>query len=199
MDMTKINYLEKTESGAILVKKPFFKDNRGSFFTPWNEDLSKEICEAEGLPGLKFVQDNESVSSKGTIRGLHFQKGAYSQAKLVRVSRGAVIDFIVDLRLTSKTFGQLEKFYLDEENKHMLFVPRGFAHGFISLADNTTFQYKVDNAYAPKEEAGINLSEWISCLEGTEAEDLLGSLVLSEKDKHWPTLAEAREAGLCYI
>lgn len=137
--------------GAYLIKPKVFQDERGFFM----ETYSKKEFEEAGI-SADFVQDNHSMSvTKGVLRGLHFQKGGDVQAKLVRVTKGAVYDVIVDLRKDSPTFGKWEGFELSADNYNMLFVPRGFAHGFCTLEDYTEFQYKCDNLYAPESEGAI--------------------------------------------
>lgn len=136
--------------GLVIIEPRVFGDSRGYFSSPY-------IAESfDSLVGkTEFTQDNESLSSKGVLRGLHFQKPPYEQAKLVRVIRGRVIDVAVDLRKNSTTFGKHFAIELSSENKLQLFVPRGFAHGFVVLEDDTIFSYKVDNKYAPEFEDGI--------------------------------------------
>jgi dTDP-4-dehydrorhamnose 3,5-epimerase len=144
--------IEKTTlRGAYLIKPRVFDDERGFFMENYSEKKFKEA----GIEA-RFVQDNHSMSvSKGVLRGLHYQKPPYSQAKLVRVTRGAVYDVIVDLRKDSPTYGKWEGFELSAKNYYMLFVPKGFAHGFCTLEDYTEFQYKCDNFYDPKSEGAI--------------------------------------------
>jgi dTDP-4-dehydrorhamnose 3,5-epimerase len=137
--------------GPYLIKPVVFKDDRGHFYESFNE---KEFKEKIG--DINFVQDNESCSSYGVVRGMHFQKPPYEQAKLVRVPKGAVLDVVIDLRKESPTYQQIWSVYLSEENKRQFFVPRGFAHGFLSLKDNTIFQYKCDNFYKKESEGSIS-------------------------------------------
>lgn len=143
---------EKTSlGGAYLIKPKVFTDERGFFM----ETYSAKKCKEAGIEA-EFVQDNHSLSvTKGVLRGLHFQHPPHAQAKLVRVTKGAVYDVIVDLRKDSSTFGKWAGFELSAENAYQLFVPRGFAHGFCTLEDYTEFQYKCDNFYAPESEGGI--------------------------------------------
>ncbi|MFP4164696.1 MAG: dTDP-4-dehydrorhamnose 3,5-epimerase [Chitinispirillaceae bacterium] len=137
--------------GVFLIKPKVFNDTRGFFL----ESYSTEKFKDAGIE-CAFVQDNHSRSNqKGVVRGLHFQKPPYAQSKLVRVTRGAVWDVVVDLRKSSPTFGKWRGFELSERNFHMLFVPRGFAHGFCTLEPDSEMQYKVDNLYAPDYDAGI--------------------------------------------
>ncbi|MFB6320718.1 dTDP-4-dehydrorhamnose 3,5-epimerase [Saccharicrinis sp. FJH54] len=142
----------KTPIPDLLIIQPrIFKDERGYFYESWN----KKSFNAAGIEN-EFVQDNESQSSKGVVRGLHYQLAPYSQAKLVRVLSGSVLDVAVDLRKNSPTFGQWHSVELTEENKLMFFVPRGFAHGFAVLSDKAVFAYKCDNIYHPASERGIH-------------------------------------------
>ncbi len=144
--------------GAFIIEPQVFRDPRGFFL----ESYSKQKFQEAGVD-IDFVQDNHSLSTqKGVLRGLHFQKPPFAQAKLVRVTRGKVYDVIVDLRKDSKTYGQWQGFEIaapassaDKENFQMLFIPRGFAHGFLTLEDNTEFQYKCDEFYHPESDSGI--------------------------------------------
>lgn len=146
-----MEFKKTTLKDAWIIEPKVFQDERG-FFT---ETYSKREFEKNGIKS-DFVQDNHSLSTqKGVLRGLHFQKPPYDQAKLVRVVRGKVLDVIVDLRKNSETFGKWEGFELSAENFKMLYVPRGFAHAFCTLEENTEFVYKVDNFYAPEADSGI--------------------------------------------
>lgn len=136
--------------GLKIIQPKVFLDERGYFYEPYNQ----ERFDALGLT-MKFVQDNESKSSKGVLRGLHFQKPPYAQGKLLRVVNGAVLDVAVDLRKNSKTYGKHFSVILSEQNKTMFYIPEGFAHGFLTLQDNTIFDYKCTNVYHPESEAGI--------------------------------------------
>ena len=141
----------KTEiEGLIIIEPRVFGDDRGYFLESYNQKKLEEI-----VGKVLFIQDNESKSSKGVLRGLHFQKPPYDQAKLVRCVEGKVLDVAVDLRKGSKTYGQYIAIELSSENKKQLFVPRGFAHGFLVLSESAIFSYKVDNVYAPDYDAGI--------------------------------------------
>lgn len=150
-----MNYI-KTEIPDVWVCEPkVFADARGYFMETWrasdfNEHIGHEV---------NFVQDNQSMSSRGVLRGLHFQKGEFSQAKLVRVLQGMVVDVAVDLRQSSPTFGKYVMVELSAENKRQLFIPRGFAHGFQVLSDTAVFTYKVDNIYAPQAECSIRYDD----------------------------------------
>ena len=141
----------KTEISDVYIIEPsVFGDNRGYFLESFNQEKFEE-----NVFSIKFVQDNESKSSKGVLRGLHFQKPPFNQAKLVRCIEGRVMDVAVDIRKGSPTYGQHVAVELTGENKRQLFVPRGFAHGFSVLSDTAVFAYKVDNIYAPESDSGI--------------------------------------------
>lgn len=149
-----MEYRETKIPGVFVIEPRVFNDARGYFFEAWKKE------EFEHHVGkIDFVQDNESKSSYGVLRGLHYQKGEFSQAKLVRVIKGRVIDVAVDIRKSSPTFGKHVMVELSEENKRQLFIPRGFAHGFLVLSDEAIFTYKVDNVYAPTHEAGIRWND----------------------------------------
>jgi len=137
--------------GCVVLTPTVFSDGRGSFFESYKKEAFNEALGQE----VSFVQDNESFSSKGVLRGLHFQKGAFAQAKLVRVVHGSVLDVAVDLRPDSTTYGEHFSIELSADNKKQLFVPRGFAHGFVVLSDTAVFSYKCDNYYNKESESGI--------------------------------------------
>ena len=137
--------------GCFIIEPTIFGDKRGSFFEVFNE---KEFAKKTNL-NIHFVQDNQSISQKGVLRGLHLQKGDFAQAKLVRVVKGSVLDVVVDVRKTSVTFGEYFSIELSEENNKQLFVPRGFLHGFATLVDDTVFSYKCDNYYNINAEDGV--------------------------------------------
>lgn len=145
-----MEYKETKLAGVYILEPRIFNDARGYFYEVWKEDDFKQHVD-----DVHFVQDNESKSSYGVLRGLHYQKGDYAQAKLVRVLKGRVVDVAVDLRRDSATFGQYVMVELSDENKRQFFIPRGFAHGFLVLSDEAIFTYKVDNGYAPQQEASI--------------------------------------------
>lgn len=148
--LNKMNYISTDIEGIYILEPRVFEDARGYFFESWKkDDFEKHIGKVD------FIQDNESKSSYGVLRGLHYQKGEYSQAKLVRVIKGRVLDVAVDLRRSSPTYGKHVMVELSDENKRQFFIPRGFAHGFLVLSDEAIFTYKVDNVYAPAEEASI--------------------------------------------
>ena len=169
--------------GCFVIEPTIFGDDRGYFFECFNKEKFKSLTGID----LEFVQDNEAFSNRGVLRGLHFQKDEFAQAKLVRVVKGKVLDVAVDLRSSSTTYGQTFSCILSEENKKQLFVPRGFAHGYAVLEDNTIFTYKCDNFYNPNAEGGIiyndpNLGiDWM--LEQQEIQ-------LSKKDKLLKTMPD---------
>jgi len=171
--------------GCFIIEPKVFGDERGYFFESYKQDAF------ENAVGYKvnFIQDNQSLSSFGVLRGLHFQNGEYAQAKLVRVLKGKVLDVAVDIRPESQTFGQHVAIELSEENKKQLFVPRGFAHGFVVLSDYAEFYYKVDNIYSPQSEGGILFSDKNL---GIDWKVPMGSILLSDKDKVLPTLNELK-------
>ncbi|KKQ52526.1 MAG: DTDP-4-dehydrorhamnose 3,5-epimerase [Parcubacteria group bacterium GW2011_GWD2_38_11] len=177
--------IEKTTlEGAFLITLRVFDDERG-FFT---ETYSKREFTEKGIDA-DFVQDNHSMSvTKGVLRGLHYQNPPNAQAKLVRVTKGAAYDVIVDLRKDSPTFGKWEGFELTDNNHRMLFVPRGFAHGFCTLEDYTEFQYKCDNLYAPESEGAIAWNDpdlkifWPACNAVATAGRPIENPILSDKD-----------------
>ena len=169
--------------GVYVIEPRVFNDARGYFFEVWKQS---EFDEHIGK--VTFVQDNESKSSYGVLRGLHYQKGALSQAKLVRVIKGKVLDVAVDLRRSSETFGQYVAVELSDENKRQFFIPRGFAHGFLVLSDEAIFTYKVDNVYAPQAEAGIRWNDPDIAIEWPID---LSKVVTSEKDLRQPFLGDA--------
>ena len=175
---------QKTDiEGVYLLKPKVFGDARGYFVETW-----KQADFDEHVGKVTFIQDNESKSSRGVLRGLHYQKGEWSQAKLVRVIKGRVLDVAVDIRKSSPTFGKHVMAELSDENKHQLFIPRGFAHGFLVLSDEAIFTYKVDNVYAPQAEAGIR---WNDPALGIEWPIDSAEVLTSEKDLKQPLLKDA--------
>ena len=174
-----MNLTKTMLDGLVLLKPTVIKDNRGYFLESYHQ---KNINKLIGK--VSFVQDNESESSKGVLRGLHFQKPPYAQSKLVRCLKGKILDVALDLRKNSKTFGDFETIVLSSENKEQLFVPKGFAHGFIVLSESAIISYKVDNYYKPEFESGIiwndpdlNIDWKINKTE----------FIISEKDTKLPT------------
>lgn len=177
----------KTEiEGVVIIEPKIFGDERGYFFESFN---AAEFARKIGVNTV-FVQDNESKSKYGVLRGLHFQKGEFAQSKLVRVVEGRVIDVAVDIRRGSPTFGKHVAVELSKDNKRQLFIPRGFAHGFAVLSEEAVFQYKCDNLYAPDHEGAI---AWNDPKIGIDWQIRPEDAVLSEKDKKHPTLDEAEE------
>ena len=175
--------LTKTSIDGLLIIKPeIFQDSRGYFFESWNKD---NFGEAVGQ--VDFVQDNESRSSYGVVRGLHFQKPPHAQAKLVRVIEGRVLDIAVDLRTGSPTFGQHVSVELTGENHLQFWIPRGFAHGFAVLSETAIFQYKCDNAYCPASEGAI---AWNDPALGIDWQIPAADVILSPKDANHPLLAD---------
>lgn len=167
---------KKTEiEGVYIIQPKVFKDNRGYFM----ETFRQSDFDAGIGRHVEFIQDNESKSSRGVLRGLHYQKGEASQAKLVRVIKGRVVDVAVDIRRSSKTFGRYVMVELSEENKTQFFIPRGFAHGFLVLSDEAIFTYKVDNAYAPQQEASIRYDDPDIAIEWPMD---MAEVITSEKD-----------------
>ena len=178
-----MQYIETDIQGVFIIEPKVFKDARGYFMEAWKQaDFEQHIGKVD------FIQDNESKSSYGVLRGLHYQKGDLCQAKLVRVIKGRVLDVAVDLRRSSSTFGQHVMVELSEENKRQFFIPRGFAHGFLVLSDEAIFTYKVDNAYAPQAEAGIR---WNDPQLGIEWPIDPKEVQTSEKDLKQPLFADA--------
>lgn len=173
--------IEETHlKGCFVITPKVFEDERGYFF----ESFNQHVFEQETGIKANFVQDNQSQSVKGVLRGLHFQKGAYAQAKLVQVIKGKVLDVCVDIRKKSPTFGQHFSLLLDDKNRKQLYIPRGFAHGFLVLEDNSIFSYKCDNFYNKESEAGIIYNdESLNVDWGFPEEDL----IISEKDLILPT------------
>jgi dTDP-4-dehydrorhamnose 3,5-epimerase len=149
-----MEYKETEIKGVWTIEPKVFNDARGYFFEAWKKQEFEQY-----IGKVDFVQDNESKSSYGVLRGLHYQKGEYSQAKLVRVIKGKVLDVAVDIRKSSPTFGKYVMVELSDENKRQFFIPRGFAHGFLVLSDEAIFTYKVDNGYAPQHEASIRWND----------------------------------------
>ena len=174
----------KTDIEGLLILKPrVFEDARGYFFESW----SQRDFDAQCAP-VRFVQDNESKSSYGVVRGLHFQKPPYTQAKLVRCVQGRVLDIAVDIRKGSPTFGKHVAVELSEENHLQFFIPKGFAHGFSVLSPTAVFQYKCDEFYHPEADAGVQLNDTAL---GIDWMIPAGSMILSEKDKSRSPLTEA--------
>lgn len=180
-----INVIETSIPGAVIIEPRVFGDARGYFFESWSErDFAAAVRD------INWVQDNESKSRYGVLRGLHFQKGRHSQSKLVRVMSGRVLDVAVDIRRGSPTFGQHVACELSGENHRQFFIPRGFAHGFAVLSEEAVFQYKCDNFYEPASEGAI---AWNDPALGIDWGLPEADILLSEKDKHHLPLADVPE------
>ncbi|WP_313380620.1 dTDP-4-dehydrorhamnose 3,5-epimerase [Proteiniphilum saccharofermentans] len=179
-----MNIIKTNIDGVVILEPKIFGDNRGYFLESFSEKWFRQnVCKTH------FVQDNESKSRYGVLRGLHFQKPPHSQSKLIRVVRGKVLDVAVDIRKGSPTFGQFISVLLTEENQRQCFIPRGFAHGFLVLSDEAVFQYKCDNYYAPQSEGAIAFNDPDLAIDWQiDHSDIL----LSEKDKHHPFLKDAQ-------
>ncbi len=171
--------------GVVIIEPKIFKDDRGYFYESWNQ---KEFDEK--VRPIRFVQDNQSKSSYGVLRGLHFQRGTHSQSKLVRVVSGSVLDVAVDIRKGSPTFGQHVAVELTGDNHRQFFIPRGFAHGFSVLSETAIFQYKCDNLYCKKSEGAI---AWDDPALGIDWRIPADKVILSEKDACHPLLEEATD------
>lgn len=178
-----MNVIKTDIEGVVVIEPKVFGDERGYFF----ESFNAERFFAETGIDVAFVQDNESRSKRGVLRGLHFQREPYAQAKLVRVVQGRVIDVAVDIRPGSPTFGKYVATELSGENHRQMFIPKGFAHGYVVLEDDTVFQYKCDEYYHPESEAGIAWNDPQIGIEWPLSED---EIILSNKDRKHPTLKE---------
>lgn len=170
-----MTYIQTEIDGVWIIEPKVFNDARGYFM----EAFKKEEFEAN-IGKVNFIQDNESKSSYGVLRGLHYQKGEFCQAKLVRVIKGEVLDVAVDLRESSPTFGKYVSVLLNEENKRQFFIPRGFAHGFLVLSEEAIFTYKVDNVYAPQAEASVLYNDKDLSIDWPINEN---QIIMSDKDK----------------
>lgn len=178
-----MEYIKTEIDGVYIIEPKVFKDARGYFFEAFKQDEFEK-----NVGNVNFVQDNESKSSYGVLRGLHYQKGEFSQAKLVRVIKGKVVDVAVDIRKSSPTFGKHVMVELSEDNKRQLFIPRGMAHGFLVLSQEAVFTYKVDNVYAPQSEASIKFDDATLNIQWPiDKNDVL----TSEKDLNGKAFAEA--------
>jgi len=181
-----MNFVATKLEGCYIVEPKVFTDDRGYFMESFNEQtFAKGIGQT-----VHFVQDNQSYSSKGVLRGLHYQTGNHAQAKLVRVLSGEVLDVAVDIRPESATYGQHVSIVLSAQNQKQLFVPRGFAHGFLVLSETATFFYKCDNFYNKESEGGIIYNDPALRIDWNFAEK---DLIISEKDQIQPTLENARK------
>lgn len=178
-----MNYIETDIKGVFIIEPKVFEDARGYFMEAWKQSEFEQYIGA-----VDFIQDNESKSCFGVLRGLHYQKGEYSQAKLVRVIKGSVLDVAVDIRRSSPTFGKHVMVELNEDNKRQFYIPRGFAHGFLVLSEEAVFTYKVDNVYAPQAEAGIRWDD--KTLDIKWPIDPV-KVITSDKDLRQPAFADA--------
>ena len=178
-----MEYKETEIKGVFILEPKVFDDERVYFFEAWKrEDFERHIGPVD------FIQDNESKSCRGVLRGLHYQKGEHSQAKLVRVIKGTVLDVAVDMRKGSPTFGKHVMVELSESNKRQFFIPRGFAHGFLVMSPEAIFTYKVDNAYAPQHEASVRFDDPALGIDWPiDAKDA----ILSDKDRKAVLFADA--------
>jgi dTDP-4-dehydrorhamnose 3,5-epimerase len=181
-----LKFTRQSIPDVVLIEPTVHGDNRGYFTETFRQDLFEETVGYQ----VNFIQDNESKSTKGVLRGLHYQLPPYTQAKLVRVIEGSVLDVAVDIRKSSPTFGQHVAVELTADNKYQLFVPHGFAHGFVVLSDSSTFVYKVDNYYAPDHDRGIVFDDQDLAIDWQLPLEILK---LSDKDKIHPSLANAKD------
>ena len=189
-----MEFIQQSIPEVILIKPKVFGDERGYFVETFRQDRFEEAVGHK----VDFIQDNESKSTKGVFRGLHFQLPPYAQSKLVRVIEGAVLDVAVDIRKGSPTYGEYVMAELSAENKHQLFVPRGFAHGFVVLSETAIFAYKVDNYYSPECDRGLAFDDPSLKIDWQLPKE---QLKLSEKDQKQPglvDLAESFEYGVNY-
>ena len=179
-----MTYIETEILGVWIIEPKVFKDARGYFMEAWKKEEFEEH-----IGKVEFVQDNESCSSKGVLRGLHYQLAPYSQSKLVRVIKGCVLDVAVDLRKGSPTFGKYVAVELSDENKRQFFIPQGFAHGFHVMSEEAVFTYKVDNPYAPTHERGLRFDDPTVGVDWKITEPAI--LNLSDKDRNAALLQDA--------
>ena len=177
-----MNIIKTALEGVVIIEPRIFEDPRGYFFESFSErDFNAQVRE------VRFVQDNESMSGYGVMRGLHFQRPPFTQSKLVRCVKGAVLDVAVDIRKGSPTYGQHVAVELTEDNHRQFFVPRGFAHGFAVLSDTAVFQYMCDNFYAPQADGGISI---LDDSLGIDWRIPTGKAILSEKDTKHPLMKD---------
>ena len=188
--MGKFKRTDTSIKGVCIIEPTIFGDERGYFMETYEKNDFEEI----GIKG-DFMQDNQSRSKKGVLRGLHFQK-KHSQAKIVRCIKGEVFDVAVDLRPGSKTYGKWEGVILSEENKKMFYIPRGFAHGFLVLSDVAEFCYKVDNIYDHESEGGLKWNDPDVAIDWPFGDIKQEELLTSEKDGKWPSLKQLKETDL---
>ena len=175
-----MEFLRQEIEDVILITPSAYEDSRGYFF----ESFKKDLFEKEIGKKITFIQENASVSKKNVLRGLHFQKAEFSQSKLVKVSEGKILDVAVDIRPKSKTFGQYISIVLDSESNTQLFIPKGFAHGFLALSDVARVEYKIDHIYSPENESGIIFDDPDLNIDWTVPGK---DLIISNKDKELPS------------
>jgi len=185
-----MKYIKTNIPDVWIIEPVVFKDSRGYFM-----EVYKQPEFEQHIGSVPFMQENESCSTKGVLRGLHYQLAPFAQAKLVRVIQGAVLDVAVDIRQGSPTFGQYVAIELTEENKYQLYIPQGFAHGFRVLSDQVIFTYKVDNPYNPDYERGIQYNDPAIGINWQIGQD--EAVILSDKDKNLPPLANAVMNFVC--
>ncbi len=178
--------IETKLKGCFIIEPTVFKDDRGYFYETFNKQKFTKLTGQT----VNFVQDNESFSSKGVLRGLHYQKGEFAQAKLVRVAQGSILDIAVDIRKDSPTFGEYVSVEISSENKKQLFIPKGFAHGFAVLSETALFLYKCDNFYNKKSEGGIIYNDKILNIDWQIPKN---QLIISSKDTILPTFEKAMQ------
>lgn len=176
---------ETNIKGCFILEPNVFKDNRGVFFESFKQDFFQRSISEK----INFIQDNQSISKKGVLRGLHYQKGKYAQSKLVRVVTGEVIDVVIDLRKDSLTFGEHFKITLSSKNNKMLFIPKGMAHGFLATKEDTIFAYKCDNYYNAASEGGILFNDPDLAIDWGFSED---KFIISQKDLELPNFKNAK-------
>ncbi|HLA56991.1 MAG TPA: dTDP-4-dehydrorhamnose 3,5-epimerase [Flavobacterium sp.] len=182
-----MNIISTKIKGCFIIEPNIIRDERGYFMESFNEKVFREKTGTD----VHFVQDNQSFSTKGVLRGLHYQTGEFAQAKLVRVISGEVLDVVIDIRPDSKTYGEYVSVLLSAENQRQLFIPRGFAHGFLVMSDTATFFYKCDNFYNRESEGGIIYNDAAVNIDWQYPS---GDLIISEKDRVLPTLDKAKKA-----
>jgi dTDP-4-dehydrorhamnose 3,5-epimerase len=182
-----MKFTETKLKGCFVLEPKIINDTRGYFMESFNENTFQKAVGQE----VHFVQDNQSFSSKGVLRGLHYQTGEHAQAKLVRVLSGEVLDVAVDIRPDSETFGQYVSIILSAENQKQFYIPRGFAHGFLVLSETATFFYKCDNFYNKESEGGIIFNDPVLKIDWQFNEK---ELIISEKDQNQPNLENAKKA-----
>lgn len=178
-----MNVIKTDIDGVLIIEPKIFQDSRGYFFESFSENRYKDC----GITA-NFIQDNESMSCYGVVRGLHYQLPPYSQSKLVRVIKGKVLDVAVDIRKSSKTFGKYISVELSEENKRQLFIPAGFAHGFSVLSESVIFSYKCDNYYNPSSERGIKFDDDFLSIDWKIHKE---KMIVSDKDKLYPAFKDS--------